>query len=41
MALASGENIRLVAGQLGHQNPELTLRTYAHVPEDDVDMEFR
>ncbi len=30
-ALASGKSVRWVAEQLGHANPELTLRTDAHV----------
>ena len=34
LALASGKSIRWVAAQLGHSNPELTLRVYAHaMPE--------
>ena len=39
LALASGKSIRWVADQLGHANPELTLRTYAHAmrkEEDDL-----
>ena len=41
MALASGKSIRWVADQLGHSNPELTLRTYAHViPDEETDLGF-
>ena len=41
LALASGKSIRWVAAQLGHSNPELTLRVYAHaMPEEDVDLSF-
>ncbi len=41
MALASGKSIRWVADQLGHSNPELTLRTYAHViPNEETDLGF-
>ena len=41
LALASGKSIRWVAEQLGHSNPELTLRVYAHaMPEEDVDLSF-
>ena len=32
---------RLQIGQRGHANPELTLRTYAHVmPEEEFDLSF-
>ena len=41
LALASGKSIRWVAEQLGHSNPELTLRVYAHaMPEEEVDLSF-
>ena len=41
LALAAGRSIRWVAEQLGHANPELTLRVYAHViPVDDQDLAF-
>ena len=30
LQLNAGRSIRWVADQLGHANPELTLRTYAH-----------
>ena len=39
MALHAGRSVRWVAEQLGHANPELTLRVYAHalpVAEDDL-----
>jgi len=40
-ALASGKSLRWVAEQLGHANPELTLRTYAHVmPDREEDLSF-
>jgi len=40
-ALASGKSVRWVAEQLGHANPELTLRTYAHVlPDREEDLSF-
>jgi integrase len=32
--VAKGAHIRVVAEQLGHKNPSLTLRTYAHVSPD-------
>ena len=33
--------IRWVAEQLGHSNPEITLRTYAHaLPVDEADLSF-
>ncbi len=41
LALASGKSVRWVAEQLGHANPELTLRTYAHVlREEESDLSF-
>ena len=40
-ALDSGKSIRWVADQLGHADPALTLRVYAHVLRDDeVDLSF-
>lgn len=40
-ALAAGKSVRWVAEQLGHANPELTLRTYAHVlPDREEDLSF-
>ncbi len=39
--LAAGKSLRWVAEQLGHANPELTLRTYAHVmPDREEDLSF-
>ena len=41
MALASGKSVRWVASQLGHANPELTLRVYAHaLREEETDLSF-
>ena len=41
LALASGKNIRWVAEQLGHANPEMTLRVYAHaMREEESDLSF-
>jgi hypothetical protein len=41
LALASGKSVRWVAAQLGHANPELTLRVYAHaLPEEETDLSF-
>ena len=41
MGLASGKSIRWVAEQLGHSNPELTLRTYSHVMRaEEPDLSF-
>jgi hypothetical protein len=40
MALQAGKNVRWVADQLGHADPALTLRVYAHAirsEEEDVD----
>ena len=40
-ALAAGKSLRWVAGQLGHSNPELTLRQYAHMlPQEETDLSF-
>jgi integrase len=30
VAIGQGHNIRTVAGRLGHSNPSMTLRVYAH-----------
>jgi len=41
LALASGKSVRWVADQLGHADPALTLRVYAHViPNDEPDLSF-
>ncbi len=41
LALEAGRSIRFVAEQLGHANPELTLRQYAHaLPLESGDLEF-
>ena len=41
LALASGKSVRWVASQLGHANPELTLRNYAHaLREEESDLSF-
>ncbi len=41
LALASGKSVRWVAAQLGHSNPELTLRVYAHaLREEESDLSF-
>ena len=41
LALAAGKSVRWVAEQLGHANPELTLRTYAHVLQhEETDLSF-
>jgi integrase len=40
-ALAAGKSLRWVADQLGHRNPEFTLRTYAHLmPQEENDLSF-
>ena len=40
-ALAAGKSLRWVAGHLGHSNPELTLRQYAHMlPQEETDLSF-
>ncbi len=40
-ALRAGKSIRWVADLLGHADPALTLRVYAHaMPEDDTDLSF-
>ncbi len=41
MALESGKNIRWVADQLGHADPALTLRVYAHaIQDEESDLSF-
>ncbi len=41
LALESGRSIRFVAEQLGHANPALTLRVYAHaMPAEPGDVAF-
>ena len=41
LALQAGRSIRWVAEQLGHANPELTLRVYAHaLPVEEKDLAF-
>ena len=41
MALHAGKSVRWVADQLGHADPALTLRVYAHaMPEDEADVSF-
>jgi len=41
LALAAGKSVRWVAQQLGHANPELTLRVYAHaMREEESDLSF-
>ena len=41
LALASGKSVKWVSNQLGHANPEVTLRIYAHlIPEEDNDLSF-
>ena len=41
LALASGKSIRWVADQLGHADPAMTLRVYAHVlHEEEADLSF-
>jgi len=41
LALAAGRSIRWVGEQLGHANPALTLRVYAHaLPVDEQDLAF-
>ena len=32
-SFSAGHDVRTVAGRLGHANPAMTLRTYAHVVE--------
>ncbi len=33
MGIASGHDVRTVAGRIGHSNPAMTLRVYAHAVE--------
>jgi integrase len=41
LALESGKSLRWVARQLGHADPALTLRVYAHaLPEEERDLSF-
>ena len=41
VGLQAGKNLRWVADQLGHSDPSLTLRTYAHAMEaDETDLSF-
>lgn len=41
LALGSGKSLRWVARQLGHADPALTLRVYAHaLPEEERDLGF-
>ena len=41
LALAAGKSVRWVASQLGHANPELTLRVYAHaLREEETNLGF-
>ena len=41
LALESGKSVRWVADQLGHSDPALTLRTYAHaIRETEADLSF-
>jgi hypothetical protein len=40
-ALQAGKSIRWVADQLGHADPALTLRVYAHaMREEEIDLSF-
>ena len=40
-ALQAGKSIRWVADQLGHADPALTLRVYAHAMlEEEIDLSF-
>jgi integrase len=41
LALASGKSVRWVADQLGHADPAMTLRVYAHlIPGEETDLSF-
>jgi len=41
LALEAGKSVRWVADQLGHGNPEITLRTYTHaLPTQEQDLSF-
>ena len=40
-ALRAGKSLRWVADQLGHADPSLTIRTYAHaMPDEETDLSF-
>ena len=41
LALESGKSVRWVADQLGHADPAMTLRVYAHaIPDEETDLSF-
>ena len=41
LALEAGKSVRWVADQLGHGDPEITLRTYTHaLPAQEQDLSF-
>ncbi len=41
LALRAGKSLRWIAEQLGHADPAITLRIYAHVlPDEAVDLSF-
>jgi integrase len=41
LALRAGKSIRWIAEQLGHSDPAITLRIYAHLlPDEDEDLAF-
>lgn len=41
LALSAGKSVRWVADMLGHADPQITLRVYAHaLPSDDSDLSF-
>jgi len=41
LALAAGKSVKWTAAQLGHSDPALTLRGYAHaLPEEESDVSF-
>ena len=41
LALRTGKSLRWIADQLGHSDPAITLRIYAHVlPDEAVDLSF-
>ena len=41
LALRAGKSLRWIAEQLGHSDPAITLRIYAHVlPDEAVDLSF-
>ncbi len=40
-ALQAGKSVKWVADTLGHADPTMTLRVYAHaMPEDETDLSF-